>query len=73
VFTGKANSGIGLLNKKNLPKDGYAFCGHIRLERQQGTKMTIFKLASYTNNEIELLIQDKYITYYVHSIHQYNR
>lgn len=71
VFSGRASSGMGLLSRKGLPKEGFGFCGYVRLERNSqlhsARPMTVFKLGSSTNKEIELLIKDGYIAYRVHS------
>ena len=71
VFSGSHKSGIGLISRKNLPKDGYCFCGSIWIERKDQTKvsaneiMTIFKLSSSKNKELELFLKDGYLNYRV--------
>ena len=63
VFWGEVNSGISLSMKKNLPKEGYGFYTHLRLERTNQPKhMTIFQLDSNTLYK-ELYIKDRYINY----------
>ena len=71
TFTGRPESGIGLLTKKTLPKEGFCFCGTIRIERPDQSKeildekMTIFKLGASKEKEIELFYKDGYLHYYV--------
>lgn len=71
VFPGSSNSGISLRINKELPKDGYCFCGSIWIERKyQGNEsdrkeMTIFKLGASNEKEMELFIDDGYLTYQV--------
>ena len=66
-FSGKPYSGIGLLALKELPKDGYCFCGSIRFEHKGNGKeiMTIFKLGASKKREIEFFIKDGYLHYTV--------
>lgn len=70
VFTGTPSSGIGLLALKSLPRGGYCFCASVRVERPaQGTdasrKMTIFKLCSSEDRDIELYVEAGYLHYTV--------
>ena len=71
VFSGRANSGIGLLTKKELPTTGYCFCGSIRIERRDPKEMydteymIIFKLGCSKEREIELYLENGYLNYKV--------
>ena len=71
VFSGRNSSGIRLTSQEELPKNGFCFCGSIRIERKDQSKtrhlkpMTIFKLASPNENEIELYLANGYLNYRV--------
>jgi len=74
AFSGNSDSGIGLLSLKQLPKDGFCFCGSIRIERNcQDKKMVIFKLTSSKDRYIELYIKSGYLHYLVLFIVKINR
>jgi len=64
IFKGNSNSGIALKECKSLPKDGYCFCGFIRLEHQViRNKMIIFKLTG--SQDIEFYVEEKHLFYQV--------
>ena len=70
LFFGHHDSGLGIMTLKNLPKKGFCFCGFIRVERKDQSRlkssneMTIFKLSS-SSCDIELLIKDGIFIYKV--------
>ena len=78
VFSGQEHSGIGVVPKSYLPKDGYCLFGWIRLERPdqtdsilnkaQARTMCIYKLGASKEMEIELFIQDNMLHYSVKDI-----
>ena len=71
IFTGKSESGIGLTITKNMPIDGYGFCGYIRIERKNQARnietkhQTIYKLGSSVGKGIELFLKDGLFHYKV--------
>lgn len=71
VFSGKFNSGLNFLSAKNLPQDGFCFCGCIRLERRNQAEpnptehMTIFELAASRTEQLELFIKKGHLNYRV--------
>ena len=71
-FNGGPRSGIGVVSRKTLPKEGYGFFGWIRFERKikqnqsaEATQMQIFQLAAAKDKEIEFSIKDNYLFYSV--------
>ena len=69
-FSGGSQSGIGIVTRKSLPKEGYSFFGWIRLERkrlknQEEDIRRIFQLASGKDKEIELSVKNNCICYSV--------
>lgn len=65
MFSGATNSGIGLLTLKSLPKEGFCFCGSIRIERTKKGKMTIFKLTSSKDRDLEFWVEGGHLRYSV--------
>ncbi len=72
AFSGKPGCGIGLLARETLPKEGYCFCGWIRVERrdqsageEDGSRMTVFKLGASKDREVELFVRDGFLSYSV--------
>ena len=69
IFSGKSDSGIGMVTLKTMPTDGYGFFGWIRIERNdlyfQNRKMCIFKLGCSKECELELFIENSCLNYSV--------
>ena len=67
VFSDRVDSGIVLFPIKDLSKFGYCFCGGIRIEHieDENKIMTIFKLSTGKEWEMELFLKGRILNYTV--------
>lgn len=70
-FSGKPNSGIGMVTLKTMPFDGYGFFGWIRIERNESysqnisRKMCVYKLGCSKECVLELFLENNCFNYSV--------
>jgi len=79
VFNGQSQSGVSVVELKELPSTGYCFFGWIRVERKDQSSFTdsandfpmcIYRLATKGEQEIKLYIDSNmHLCYYVSTIH----
>lgn len=65
LFPGR-ESGVLVAGRKELPKEGYCFCGLVNLEAESNESvMTIYRLAVSRHMELKLFISKGHIEYQV--------
>jgi hypothetical protein len=72
MLTGEHKSGIGVVARKGLHKEGYGFFGLIRIERKDQARrkdhtqpMCLYKLGTSKGKELELTIKEGVLEYSV--------